>query len=544
MSVLTEVDARNRAAAGVVITHHVVAWSAMRDTVRILRELRRGAAEGVSRALEDLVDLAGAWLRSVNAAPLEPSHALVGTAELAATIRDHDASGLDPHLGAQFRRLAELLDALADEPHPAARCLEEVVCRYGRLDAADPAGVYVVAQAHEIHLVEAWLSLEGLDAEVRSPHDLRGAAVRNALVLLGPPSRYFTSAWCSPGRAARIGGWLLSAPPARRVHVLTWPGHAPFDPATANLFPNTAVLPVCAAASVGDAAPGVAPGETTAQDDAIWLPPKPVAARIAKVGAWAGDRDPVPATGMRLAGERIVFYSSGIEPHPESVTWDLATAAVENVTPERVRVGTALLFRPLRSATDDELHRRADAILATRRGPGAPAAARAAKAELKAAFADAQRSARPLHPWLATKLGDAAYARHILNRLLDPAYIAPEKPGAYQALRTVLGLSSDTDGSRQALLAALRGACRHAGIEITRELIDVLRLSTGWQRELEADGHVTISGGPLLGCLDIRAVTAVDRSPRRVGRSRIGRLMRITGSPRDVVTPIDTEETT
>lgn len=544
MGVLAEVDARHRAAAGVVITQHVLAWPAMGDTVRILRELRRVTAEGVSRALEDLVDSAAAWLRTVTAAPLEPGHPLVRTAELAAAVRDHDASRLDPRLGPQLGRLAGLLNGLVAEPHPAARCLEEVVCRYGRHAPSDPAGVYVVAQAHEAHFVETWLADEELDAEVRSPTDLRGAGVRDALVLLGPPNRYFTSAWCGPARAARIGGWMLSAPPARQVHVLTWPGHARLEPANANAFPHTAVLPVRVTAPVGDAAASAAAGAATGSDDAVWLPPVPVAKRIAEVGAWAGDRDPVPAIGMRLAGERIVFYSQGIEPLPESVTWDLATVAVEDMAPERVRVGTALLFRPLRSATDDELHRRADALLAAKYGPGAPAAAQAAKAELKEALGAAQRRARPLQPWLATKLGDASYARHILHRLPDAAYIAPEKPGAYQALRAVLGLSADADGSLQALVGALRGACRRAGIEITRELIDVLRTTTGWQGELESDGYATVSGGPLLGCLDIRAVIAVDTSPRRVGRSRVGRLMHIAGRPRGAVTPIDTQETT
>jgi hypothetical protein len=189
-------------------------------------------------------------------------------------------------------------------------------------------------------------------------------------------------------------------------------------------------------------------------------------------------------------------------------------------------VGQALLFRPLRSATDEELHRRADARLAERYGSGAPAAAHQAKAELKEALDRARGGDEEVLQYqLMTKLNDATYARHILHSIPRAAYIAPQKPGAYAAVRSVLGLPHDEGGERYRLLSALRSACRRAGVEIADELIGVLRSTSTWQEELEASGMATVTGGALLGHLELRVVTAIDPNPHRIGRSRIGRLV-------------------
>jgi hypothetical protein len=101
-------------------------------------------------------------------------------------------------------------------------------------------------------------------------------------------------------------------------------------------------------------------------------------------------------------------------------------------------------------------------------------------------------------------------------------YIAPERPGAYAALRTALGLDPDPDGRADRLLRELRAACRRAGVDIAAALVGTLRATTSWQNDLEAYGHGTVSGGPLLGQLDVRIVVAVDPAIRHIGRSHLG----------------------
>jgi len=376
LAAVEAVDHRYRAAGSVDIECHVLAWPTMRDAVRLLRELRRAADTGVSRSLEDILVVAGAWARIMSATPLAPADPAAATAELAEAVRSHDATALDSRLHSQLARLAGLLDAIGDETHPAAACLEEVISRYGRAAPSDPPAVYVAADADHAPLIEAWLNAEELDADVRPVTNLRDAPIRDALVLLGPPARYLVSAWCSPAFAGRLGGWLLSAPPAPHVHIVTWPGHLRLDPDTVNVFPTTAPPTV----RISRRDPGPAGVPNTADDEPVWLAPVTVEPRVTPASSWSVDRDPVAATGFRLAGDHVVFYATGatgangtgegggedVGPAPEVVTWDGAAVHVTDAEPAQLHPGTVLLFRPLRSATDVELHRRADALLAGR----------------------------------------------------------------------------------------------------------------------------------------------------------------------------------
>ncbi len=533
---LAAVDLRYQAAAAVDVECHMLVWPAMRDTIRVLRDLRRAAEAGVSRDFEDLLVAAWRWSRLLTGTPLAPGAEPVATAELATALRRHDETGLDTSAHAPLDRLAGLLDTLSAQPHPGAACLEEVISRYGRARPDDPPAVYVAADIDCAGLIRAWLAGEELDADVRSVTDLRDAPVRDALVLLGPPARYLLSAWCSPAHAGRLAGWLLSAPPAAHVHVVTWPGHLRLDPDTVSVFPTTPPPPICVTRpDGGPCGPGGSGGEGAGGgDEPVWLPPAAVDARVTPAASWVVDRDPVAAVAFRLAGDHVVFYpaepgdDADPGPTPDVVTWDGAVVYLTDAQPNQVQVGTVLLFRPERSATDTELHRRAEALLAAKCGPGAPAAAHAAKSELKSALAAADVDA--VHTVLSRELNrNYRYARHILMCVPDPGYIAPERPGAYQALRTALGLGPDPDGQADRLLRELRAACRRAGVEIAAELIVTLRSTTPWQADLEASGHATVTVGPLLGQLDLRVVVAVDPAVHHIGRSHLGRQSASTG---------------
>jgi hypothetical protein len=238
------------------------------------------------------------------------------------------------------------------------------------------------------------------------------------------------------------------------------------------------------------------------------------------------DRDPVDACGVRLADDAIAFFPRDGRPQPEVVTWEGSTVQVTRNTPDNLTVGDMLLFRPARGATEEELHRRADDLLVARHGPGAPTAAHDIKQELKAALDAKPRYQDPaLLSHLTDLLGDPGYARHVLHELPNSEYIGPIKPGAYAALRQVLGLAEDSDGEKEARLRSLRDACRHAGREVMAELVEVLRSTDGWQVDIDATGCATLSAWPLLGQLELRAVAVIDPTPCPIGRSRLGRLI-------------------
>lgn len=513
---LATVDARYTAAGEVTIEHHHLDWPTMYDVVVVLRALRRARQEGISGALEDLLDVAGEWLRTLTAQPISPADPQLGTEGLASAVTLHRAAGLDSNVGDDLQTLAELLGRIVSEAHPASDCLEGVISRYGRESPADPPALYLAGDRAHTDALTSWLATEELDATVVTITALRDAAVRDAVVLLGPPARYLTSAWIPPERAALLSQWVLTCPPAANVHVLTWPGHGRLD-TEVRMFPTSVPPRVREVPTRADRMPHQEP---------VWLPPLPVDQRVVPPAPWGAGREPVDARGLRLANDAVAFFPFDGGPCPEVVTWDGSVVQVNSAQSLNVTVGDLLLFHPERSAEDDELHRRADALLAARYGPEAPAAALAAKDELKAALRAIPPEREPVVlSHLIALIGDPSYARHILHALPDPDYIGPEKRGAYAALRRVLRLPEDISQEKEALLRSLRAARRKAGVEIVSELVDLLHTSDAWLADIGATGRAAVSAGPLFGQLEIRAVVAVDPTPRKVDRSRLGRIL-------------------
>ena len=516
MPTFSDVRARHAAAAAAAVDECQLVWPGMHDALRTIRRLRSGVAAGGGTAdLEVFLEACWRWMTLLTHTPLSPKAA--GTPSLRDAAVQLLASGRDSRFHEEIAQLAGILERLEAEAHPAAGVLEDLVSRYGRSGTDDPPAVYIAASRSHVADIEGWLAGEGLDAEVRTLAELRDAEVRDALILLGPPGHYLISPWCPSTRAERRGGWLLNAPPARAVHVVTWPGHPGLDLRTGALLPHSAPLALTRTQfTPADDVPRT-------PDEIIWLPPAPIEPHIV-VRLSARDRDPVAAVGFRLAGDTVAFYSSGAGPRPEVVTFDLGTVQINLTDPAKVSVGRALLFRPERTAVDAELQRRADERLIAHRGAGAPEAAQAAKRELKEALWGCTKPYDEIVDQLAVRLGDRHYATYVLSRLHDVDYIGPEKPGAYDALRAVFCLPFDTDGRERGLLGSLRASLRHAGITITAELVAALKITSGWQDELVSVGEATVAAGELLGHLDIRVVTAVDPEPKTVGRSRLGRL--------------------
>jgi len=222
LAAVEAVDHRYRAAGSVAIECHVLAWPTMRDAVRLLRELRRAADTGVSRSLEDILVVAGAWARIMSATPLAPADPAAATAELAEAVRSHDATALDSRLHSQLARLAGLLDAIGDETHPAAACLEEVISRYGRAAPSDPPAVYVAADADHAPLIEAWLNAKSsTPTSARSPTFV---TPRSATPWCCSDRRPVTSCRRGAARRSRVGSAAGCSAPRRHRMCTSSPG--------------------------------------------------------------------------------------------------------------------------------------------------------------------------------------------------------------------------------------------------------------------------------------------------------------------------------
>ncbi len=518
---LFDIAARYDAAASATIEHHQVKWPAMSSALGALRGLRKQASiVGASGTLDDILDDTGSWIAGLMASPSLDLAARAAAETIVDRVLVVIKRGSDSAAGHELAKLHEALVSLAGSPHPGAVRLEDIISRYGRAVSDDPPAVYVAGCYRGRHLLSAWLEAEELDAQVCKVGELRRAEVRDALVLIGPPARYFTSAWCAPSRAARVSGWLLTAPPARHVHVVTWPGHGRFTTADAPLFGTTPPPRCIERGTPAD------PSTQQAADEPVWLPPA-VDPTIRKRLEWQGDRDPVNAVGLKLAGDGVAFFpvSKG-EVAPELVEWDAHTVSVSMTASRRLRPGMVLVFRPHRVGDDPELRSRADELLATRTSPAEVEQAHECKRALKEALQKGLRqwSMEELEDALTNKLNNRSYARHILRRIPDSSYIAPERPGAYDATRLVLRMGPDSNGHCYRLLRLLRADTRKAGHEINGDLMDALRSSTAWQEQIEAQGfaEVALEG---MGSLRLRAVAAVDPQQHQVARSRLGRLL-------------------
>lgn len=519
------IEERYLAASKAEIEHHQLEWPTVQRALKLLRKAQRDTeVTGATAELEGLISSLWGWHSQLTNAPVAP--ALIGTSELASRLRAHAESGLDSGYAASLMEMSGLLENLARESHPGAVVLEDVISRYG----ADPGGspaIYVAAHRDAVDDLRRWLSEEELDAEVMTVAALKTAEVRQALVLLGPPSSFYVSQWRPLAIASRVGGWLLAAPPARAVHVISWPGHPPLDIAAAPLLPTSEHL------QIKRTMRGRPDNFATRPEEPIWLPPLPVAPEI-KLATWDIDRDPVPATGLLLAGGAVAFYHDELGPRPQLVTPDAGAISVTTIEVRKIKTGQTLLFRPDRSATYNELHRRAEEYLVAKHGDGAPAKALAAKMEIKEALRKSKWSRPQLVSELSLKLNDESYARHIISRLDDDYYIAPEKPGAYPALRRVLGLPPDEQ--QYQWLRALRSALRRAGREINQELVGTLSSTGDWQDSLDTHGLATVVAGEEFGRLELRVVTAIDPTTKRVGRSHLGRLLHDPRARNDKVT--------
>jgi hypothetical protein len=516
MTLVARVTERYDAAAHLEVQRHRVGWPVLAAAIASLRRLRRLMRDhGAPLDLEELLSEAWRWSGWLTGTPLDPAAPDTGTTTLLEDLSRFLETGRESRFSVDLERLRAAVAELAVERHPIRSVLEDVVSRYGRETLADPAAVYVAAQQQHAQAVQRWFDEQELDVEVRSVPDLRDAEVRDALVLLGPPARYIASPWCPLDVAEQRGAWLLTAPPARHVHVVLWSGQPKLG--ATSFLPRDGVL----APPVGAEALDVDGSDV----EPMWVPPTPVRASVS-VADWTMDRDPVKATVFVLAGERIALFSSEAGPKPHVVSAEVGSVETIPVPVASVVPGRALLFRPERSAVDAELRRRAEALLTSRKGPGATAAAYAAKAELKRAVAACGADTNALVRDLGRRLGDNyQYARHVITSLADDDYIAPERSGAYDALRHVLGLPDDADGSIYAALRGLRGALRRAGQEITAELVAALHDDMAWYGDLEDHGYAIVVVGEQFGELEIRVVAAVDPVVKLVGRSRLGRCL-------------------
>jgi hypothetical protein len=514
------VNAWYAALASEVVALERLSWPSLGHFTGALKWVQAEVdARGGSDDIEDLLATCRQTQGLLTGTPLSPSDEEVGLIQLFIRLQEHLEAGRDSGVRDGLVRLLLALEALETEEHPAAAILEDIISRYGSDEAAGAPGVYVAVRGRaQQALVARWLADQELEAEVCTATALKETGLRDALVMLGPPSRYYLSQWCNLPRADMAGAWMLTAPPARTVHVLTWSGHPPFQPERCRLFAvSEPPAVVC-----NDHQPPAPEASTTATWH--WLEPRTTPGRVG-LDAWSSDREPVDARGIRLAGNMASVFAEDTGPRPQVVVSDAREVHVSAVTPSTLHPGQVLLFHSDQVAP--ALRADADRALTARLGASAAPRARALQKEIKDALSAFEGSRAELIEQLTARLGSRPYARHVVHRLADEDYIAPEKDGAYDAVRELLGLGAD-NGDAYRLLRELRAEHRLAGHRFSKQLRAVMDQDRSWQAALEEEGVATVVSDNNIGALEIRVIAAIDPELKRVGRSRLGRLFAVT----------------
>ena len=534
----------------VVATH---AWPELDAVSRSCRTLRSNAE--MSGVLQRLRNRTLAARRLLVTTPLPPDHPDVGLPGLAADV----AAYADDHPGSTVADdLIELwmaLEALTAAPSPNARHAENVLSCFG-YDAgtARPEAVVVVPRAHLTGSVRGWLADVDLECvDVATPAQLRNSALYRAALVLGDPGWTYATSWSDPEQAARTFGWLLTAPPARTVHVAMLAGAPPLRPAASWLLAGASpaltlqtepdapasekpgVTADAADAGPGpDSGPGTGPG--AGADVGLWGEDEaPPAAAEPDLAGWYQSRaacatpadayavDAVNATAVVLASGHTVYFKDKVGPVPQVVSLDneVESLSLARTPVSRLSPGMLLLER-VGTATQVELVRRADVWVRQHR--------RWDDERIAHARADAQRLKFRLRRTLdrvgldavVLRLRDrgleAGYASVLATAPLGPLYIAPRTGLAFAALAAVveapelLGRFDD--------LATIRVAHQQAGETVSRDLLTYLQ-NLPWAREVEESGYATLDGGPL-GTLLVAAVAAAGQQSAAVPASWLG----------------------
>lgn len=493
-------------------------WPGIERVLRLLRgQFRPGddnpMAERESRVAAD----AWNWARVCMDGPVPPGHPSTG---LAALRRDLVES-ITAVGTTRLKSLQAAVEAVTAAPHPAAAPLADLISGLdpveappGHVRAGQPACVLVVRR-EGLRGVREWVAEENLFVDVVTAAEARVAAPWLHAILFGPPERYAASPWVTGAAATATGGWLIAAPPAPMVTVLSWTGHRRLH------VDGYAAWRGAPKASVATVAIEDGPDDIDADVD---VPEAADGFRPARPPTFHHEHgQTVPAYPLQfsIAGRTVVaYFHDDIGPKPTRATVGEAGVEVTRVPLRRVRLGHHLMFRTS-IAGRDALDEATEAWYAARKKQTALPVAIALQADLKAAMQaalDASDTRAVVDRLVAAGL-PRDYARGVTSRTLHPEYIAPKYAEDYLRVCRALGLKPPTDAF--GALRQLRTARQHAGATLVAAIAQHLDDMPGLPEALREDGGVVLSGSGVDGVV-IATVRDIGTEPIPVPAWRLG----------------------
>lgn len=495
-------------------------WTEMREFVQLFTKLATSPDAQLSLAEERALTQCRTWLRMQSDLPVWTDEVGPTTADLFESLEQ--AIGVDSRYADQFRRLEEILEMMTAQPHPASSFLldwlsgEEIIdFPEGHRNFGTPAIALVVRYESSVLAVQHWIDTENLFARVITYAQLQHADPFQTLVLFGPPSRYENSFWSRKPDSDFRGQWLLTAPPARKVIVLSWASHSRLDQTLLGPWEG-AKIPVI------EELVGLDEPDEVITPDFLNIVPK------AQTSKFIFDPDElhtsVEGKKFQLMGDDQgvwVVYKESFHPKPRVLSADFSRTYLHSA-PEALTVGTHLVFRAS-DAEREELINTSREWWSSKHPAASFDQAEMLRLDLKdrvGNFVDTFGVDEFRRRCSGAGL-ENEYLKQISDRIRSADFVAPLEEGNYLAICQSVEYAPPRNAFQ--LLSRLRTARQQAGNIILKNLLENLQrfAKEGKLENLRENGSAELIDEHL-GMLFLTTVVRVESERETLPISRLG----------------------
>lgn len=495
-----------------------IRWESMARVLRILqRDFKETPESPLAEREVEIARHAWTWANVCMDGPVPPGHPSTGIARLLELINEARIElG-----GVKLDRLEEALMQVTSGLHPGADAVTGILADQPVLER-DFDGRWphvLVLRGDGLLGVREWVDGLNLSVDVVTMTQAKQAAPWPGVAFVfGPPERYASSAWVRGAEAAATAGWLLTAPPAPSVRVVSWTGHRP--PLKDGYQPWKGAPTV-----------DVESNEPDLHVDDDFLPDNldsftPVAApRFAVEG---DETEAAYGLQFQSNGETVLaYFNPDIGPKPTLVTFSDDEVLVSPAPLRTVKVGNCLLLRTS-SAGKDALDEVTREWFQEQRSGSSPDVAIGHQQSLKKAIREylAEHSRSELVRALEAEGVPRNFARSFVGRALHPEFIAPQKESTYDRVCRAVGLQRPREAFRH--LKNLRTGRRQAGLLLSARIAERLEAMPDLPDQLRDSGAVLLTEPGVEG-VALLVIRSIPSEPIDVPTWRLGQVVTTEG---------------
>jgi hypothetical protein len=497
-----------------------IRWDSMAQVLQILRRSFKETPDfPLSERELEISKFAWIWASVCMDGPVAPDHPSTGVTRLLTLISEGDTELNLPKL----KRLHQSVVQVISGNHPAAEVIASTISNKMSDDGIANAGIthphVLVLRGDGLAGVQEWCTLMNLPVDVVTMSQARQSRPWPGLAFIfGPPERYTSSAWVQGPEAAATAGWLLTAPPAPSVQVISWTGHRPLI--------KDGYQPWLGAPN-----PDVEGSEPDILVEDDFLPEFMDAfTPVAAPGFETDGDDSETAYGLQFQvnGDTVLaYFSSDVGPKPTIVTFSEDEVLVTHVPLRSIRLGNCLILRTS-SAGKDALDTATREWFKEHRDGSTPDSAIGHQQQFKKAIRQylTTHTRGDLVAALENEGVPRDYARSLASRALLPEFIAPQKESIYDKVCLAINLDKPKEAFRH--LKYLRTGRRQAGLILSARIAERLEEMPDLPDRLRDHGAVILTQPGVEG-VALLVVRSISNDPVDVPTWRLGQALRKEG---------------